>query len=48
MKKQGKPGIRYIPTHDDPKWLAEQKTRVRTAVDETERIEQLRSLGYIK
>jgi hypothetical protein len=48
MKKLGRSGIRYVSTHDDPKWLAEQKTRVRTAVDETERIEQLRSLGYIK
>lgn len=40
--------IRYVPTHDDPQWLAGQKTRIRQAVDETERIEQLRSLGYIK
>jgi predicted AlkP superfamily phosphohydrolase/phosphomutase len=40
--------IGYVATHDDPKWLASQRTRVRHAVDETERIEQLRSLGYIK
>ncbi len=48
IAKIGKGGIRYIPTHDDPKWLALQKTRIRQAVDETERLEQLRSLGYIK
>lgn len=42
------PRISYVPTHDDPEWLADQKTRIRHGVDETERIEQLRSLGYIK
>jgi predicted AlkP superfamily pyrophosphatase or phosphodiesterase len=40
--------VRSIPTHDDPKWLAGQTARIRHAVDERERIEQLRSLGYIK
>lgn len=40
--------IRFIPTHDTPEWLAEQKTRVKRAKDEEERLQQLRSLGYIK
>jgi hypothetical protein len=40
--------IRTVPTHDTPEWLAEQKTRTRRAEDEKERLEQLRSLGYIK
>jgi len=40
--------IRTVPTHDTPEWLAEQKTRIRRAEDEKERLEQLRSLGYIK
>ncbi|UCG52659.1 MAG: alkaline phosphatase family protein [Candidatus Latescibacterota bacterium] len=41
-------GIRYIPTHDTPEWLAGRHKRIREAVDQTERLEQLRSLGYIK
>jgi predicted AlkP superfamily pyrophosphatase or phosphodiesterase len=41
-------GIQYVPTHDNPAWLSAQATRIRRAVDERERIEQLRSLGYIK
>ena len=48
LAKTGKNGISYIPTHDDAKWLAGQTARIRHAVDESERIEQLRSLGYIK
>ncbi len=46
--ESGAKKVRYVPTYDDPKWLAGQKARIRHAVDETERIEQLRSLGYIK
>ena len=46
--KPGASEIRYVPTYDDPKWLAGQTARIRHAVDESERIEQLRSLGYIK
>jgi hypothetical protein len=42
------PGIRYIPTHDTREWLAEQPKRIREAIDDTERLEQLRSLGYVK
>jgi predicted AlkP superfamily phosphohydrolase/phosphomutase len=41
-------GVRYVPTHDTPEWLAEQQTRIKRADDEKERLEQLRSLGYIK
>ena len=40
--------IRFIPTHDTPEWLAEQQTRIKRAEDEKERLDQLRSLGYIK
>ncbi len=40
--------IRYVPTHDNPAWVADQATRMKRAFDESERIEQLRSLGYIK
>ena len=40
--------IGRVPTHDDAEWLAGQTARIRHAVDERERIEQLRSLGYIK
>ena len=46
--KTGISEIRYVPTHDDAKWLAGQTARIRHGVDESERIEQLRSLGYIK
>jgi predicted AlkP superfamily pyrophosphatase or phosphodiesterase len=46
--KLGAKEISVIPTYDDPKWLAGQSARIRHAVDERERIEQLRSLGYIK
>jgi arylsulfatase A-like enzyme len=48
LGKTGKTEIRYVPTHDDAEWLAGQTARIRHAVDESERIEQLRSLGYIK
>jgi predicted AlkP superfamily phosphohydrolase/phosphomutase len=41
-------GIRYVPTHDTEEWLAGRQERIREAVDQTERLEQLRSLGYIK
>jgi predicted AlkP superfamily phosphohydrolase/phosphomutase len=40
--------IRFVPSHDTPEWLAAQKTRIKRAEDEKERLEQLRSLGYIK
>jgi len=41
-------GIEYVPTHDTEKWLAGRHKRQRDAVNQTERLEQLRSLGYIK
>ena len=41
------------PTHDDRAWLAERKRHVRdegnaSAQDQQERLEQLRSLGYLE
>jgi len=38
----------YVDTHDDKAWLASREERIREAVDQNERLEQLRSLGYIK
>jgi hypothetical protein len=43
-----KSGISYVPTHDTEKWLAGRNERIRDAIDQSERLEQLRSLGYIK
>jgi len=43
-----KSGIQYIPTHDTEEWLAGRHARIRDAIDQNERLEQLRSLGYIK
>lgn len=43
-----KSGLQYVPTHDTEEWLAERGKRVRDAIDQNERLEQLRSLGYIK
>ncbi len=40
--------IEYVDTHDTKKWLASRSARIREAIDQEERIEQLRSLGYIK
>jgi hypothetical protein len=39
--------LRTVETHDTDEWLASQKNRQVDAVDEMERLEQLRSLGYI-
>jgi predicted AlkP superfamily pyrophosphatase or phosphodiesterase len=39
--------LRVVATHDTDEWLASQKSRQVDAVDELERLEQLRSLGYI-
>jgi hypothetical protein len=44
----GETAITYIPTHDTETWLAGRNKRIRDAIDQTERLEQLRSLGYIK
>jgi len=40
--------IEFVATHDTREWLAARRARIKSAVDEDERIEQLRSLGYIK
>ena len=40
--------LRAIATHDTEQWLASQVSRQVEAVDEMERLEQLRSLGYIR
>jgi hypothetical protein len=37
-----------VPTHDSEAWRGAQARRTQTAVDESERMEQLRALGYIK
>lgn len=39
---------RTVASHDTEAWLAAQKSRQVEAVDEAERLEQLRSLGYIR
>lgn len=48
FEKLGQKEIRYIPTHDTEEWLASQPKRIREAVDDSERLEQLRALGYIR
>jgi len=40
--------ISYVDTHDTKEWLDARNDRIRQAVDQTERLEQLRSLGYIR
>jgi hypothetical protein len=40
--------VRYVKTHDDKKWDEARADRMREAQDRAERLEQLRSLGYIK
>jgi arylsulfatase A-like enzyme len=37
-----------VSTHDTEDWLNAHKERIREAVNQTERLEQLRSLGYIR
>lgn len=37
-----------IHTHDTPEWLAGRQERILEAVDQSERIEQLRALGYLQ
>jgi predicted AlkP superfamily phosphohydrolase/phosphomutase len=41
-------GLSYVDTHDTPAWLAGRDERMRDAADQAERLEQLRSLGYIR
>lgn len=40
--------VRSVPTHDTSEWEATRAERIREAVDQTERLEQLRALGYIE
>ncbi len=40
--------IRTIDTHDDKAFESARATRMREATDQTERLEQLKSLGYIR
>ncbi len=40
--------IRTIATHDDRAWEEARQARMKEAADRAERLEQLRSLGYIK
>jgi predicted AlkP superfamily pyrophosphatase or phosphodiesterase len=40
--------ISIVDTHDDSSWQAARRQRVKEAVDQNERLEQLRSLGYIE
>ena len=40
--------VRTVRTHDDRAWDEARRTRIKEAADRAERLEQLRSLGYIK
>jgi predicted AlkP superfamily phosphohydrolase/phosphomutase len=40
--------VEHVATHDTKEWLQARGDRIRRAVDESERLEQLRSLGYIR
>jgi hypothetical protein len=40
--------IRTVKTHDDKAWNEARQSRMKEATDRAERLEQLRSLGYIK
>jgi len=40
--------IRTVRSHDDKAWKDARQTRIKEAADRAERLEQLRSLGYIK
>jgi hypothetical protein len=40
--------LRTVRTHDDKAWDQARQTRIKEAADRAERLEQLRSLGYIK
>lgn len=44
----GSAKIERIPTHDTGEWMATRASRIRQAIDESERLDQLRSLGYIR
>ena len=40
--------IDYVETHDSDEWASTRDERIRRAVGESERLDQLRSLGYIR
>lgn len=40
--------ITFVATHDSPEWLAERAGRASGGADSPERMEQLRSLGYVE
>jgi hypothetical protein len=40
--------VSTVKTHDDKTWDAARAARMKEASDRAERLEQLRSLGYIK
>lgn len=40
--------LRSVRSHDDKAWDEARRTRIKEAADRAERLEQLRSLGYIK
>ena len=40
--------VRYVKTHDDKAFEAARRERMREAADQAERLEQLKSLGYIQ
>lgn len=40
--------VETIRTHDNQEWMATRDARIRDAVAESERLDQLRSLGYIR
>jgi len=39
--------VTFVATHDDPAWLARRSSSRESNADDAERLEQLRSLGYI-
>lgn len=41
-------GGAFVDTHDTEEWLEGRSERIRRAIDEEERLEQLRALGYIR
>ena len=40
--------VRHVDTHDDKSFAAARKARMQEAADQAERLEQLKSLGYIQ
>jgi hypothetical protein len=39
--------VRRVKTHDDRDWESARQLRMKEAADRSERLEQLKSLGYI-